>query len=331
MLLWLAALGFMSVGLSVVLAEHQASLWKTQRLEALQLNDERQRLIHYSADYATLYAPGGAGPGHLPCPDTDPNNTRPGPNPPCGRNKVAVGQLPDGVSRAVGRVAFSAALLNRVSYSVAKSIVNNPSRGISIGQWPDEHIFSQIHTGYAQLTHGSGQSRVVTKTELEALTLLWVRAWFVTQLLETKLSGCEKLPTHQSLLVSQIDVPFVLQADKQADVYYQARRRVRALALCQQPDLAPCSSEETTCALRDEQLIDWWVGPDASEWQGVPISRHWFITNGWYRSAALSWQRRCLKTSSSCLLVMETTPNGLQLDLIASDSLFVPTNPLTLP
>jgi len=63
-----------------------------------QLNMAKQALIAYAVSYADNYGPGGAGPGHFPCPDLDApddgNAHNDGPDPPCGASAQQIGRVP---------------------------------------------------------------------------------------------------------------------------------------------------------------------------------------------------------------------------------------------
>lgn len=71
---------------------------KTRQAELDALKSAKQALIAYAVSYADNYAPTGAGPGHLPCPDLDPQAdgilTNDGPNPPCRSGTRYYGRLP---------------------------------------------------------------------------------------------------------------------------------------------------------------------------------------------------------------------------------------------
>ena len=94
----------------------------------------RQALLSYAVGYIDLYGPRGAGPGHLPCPDTDPMDDAPdalswlgdGPNPPCGHGQVALGRLPRHISLPGHRYGFHGQPRQELWYAVSTGFVNNP-------------------------------------------------------------------------------------------------------------------------------------------------------------------------------------------------------------
>lgn len=313
LLLLLVGVGAMSTSFSLLWGWHQAGHWRLWQLEAMQLNDERRRLLYYSADYAVLYEPGGAGPGHLPCPDTDIQNTRPGPNPPCGRALIAAGLLPDGVSRSIGRVAFSASLNNRSGYAVFNRIVNNPSQGISTGQWPDGYAFDSHNSGYARISSASGQSRVVTQADLAEVTTLWVKAWYVTKLMSSKLGGCTRVSAFENESLIKIDELQPPNASLRLMAWCHSSVIDTALGALTAADSGHCIKSEPTCTLYGEALINWWV--DALDWEGVPLIRHWFVANGWHRSTEFVWDQQCLNEGVKCALWLNPNHDRLRLDL----------------
>lgn len=63
------------------------------------MRDAREALISYAVLYGDYYGPGGAGPGHLPCPDTNRSGTE---NVPC--NGTTLGRLPESIVLPSGDV-----------------------------------------------------------------------------------------------------------------------------------------------------------------------------------------------------------------------------------
>ena len=90
-------------------------------------------LISYASSYQDHYGPLGAGPGHLPCPDTDfvrGSNSQsakfPGPNPPCGTTEIVMGFLPQRIQLANERYVFNKTTHSTIWYAVSTRYVNNP-------------------------------------------------------------------------------------------------------------------------------------------------------------------------------------------------------------
>lgn len=99
------------------------------------LSDIRHRILAYSASYSESYNGSGAGPGHLPCPDTDPTPDGykvqlgfigDGPNPPCGQGSIAIGRLPRHITHANQRYAFHFEDRHDLWYAVDTRFINNP-------------------------------------------------------------------------------------------------------------------------------------------------------------------------------------------------------------
>ena len=122
----------------------------------VRLNRAKQALISYAVSYADNYLPGGAGPGHLPCPDHSPindgNEGNDGPDPPCSRKSLLLGRLPrftwsqdlanstdTGIVRQQNkkRIVFYADRSLRdeqMWYAVSRSHINNPiNRAVNPG------------------------------------------------------------------------------------------------------------------------------------------------------------------------------------------------------
>jgi len=99
----------------------------------VELEQAKQALISYAVNYVDHYGPQGAGIAHFPCPDTDkpdPNHDDPwvrdGPNPPCGRQRIAHAWLPRHVNTASGRFHFHNRYRQQLWYAVSDQFINNP-------------------------------------------------------------------------------------------------------------------------------------------------------------------------------------------------------------
>lgn len=307
--LLLGSIGMTILGLGVMANHDSGKAWQPLWADAMQLNDERNWLIYYSIDYANLYGYGSAGPGHLPCPDTDEGSERPGPNPPCGNAVVAVGKLPGGVNRSVGRIAFTDLFTSRTDYVVARALINNPALDVNSSAWPSEHDFADAENGYVALSRPSGQTRILDKSHLKNPVHLWVRAWLVSQLLKTQFRHCEKRS-------AQLDA-----------VSTRPQPLEKVVAVCQLTDessllgleTSECDSSLARCSLEAMPLIYWMLGTGANDWQGVPITHHWFVDNGWSELANLQWEPQCARSQTRCMLVVSNDMNVLGISLIADN------------
>ncbi len=120
---------------TAMLATLQTSANSSTVLQLQILSDARQQLIAYSSSYLESYKPTGAGPGHLPCPDTDQTTNEfqvqvglrgDGPNPPCGKHSIALGKLPRHISHSKSRYAFHLEDKHNLWYAVDTRFINNP-------------------------------------------------------------------------------------------------------------------------------------------------------------------------------------------------------------
>ncbi len=312
----LSGLGLAAFGFGLFLPQASLGQWQALTQDAFQLNRERSRLMEYSVDYVNLYGSSGAGPGHLPCPDTDLGQSRPGPNPPCGRGNFSDGLLPDGVTRHSKRTVFSDSLSNRSRYRVARPIVNNPSRPVSTSRWPTEHNFETDSKGYARLSRPSGQTRLLKQKQLEVPVLKWVRAWLVWQLLESSLSYCHKQLPHASVA---------------PDVEEQSQRLTgnRLLATCplnvasessQQlinaSIIESCTTGLSPCVLIGHNALSWLINESDEMWEDSALYNHWFLKNQWIDSLIINAHIECISRSADCLLLMKTSEQNLSFSLL---------------
>lgn len=90
-------------------------------------------LMAHTSLYLDFYGAAGAGPGHLPCPDTDAAQaefvlSRAGPNPPCASLPFASGAVPMHVTVPGLRAGIDvdAGAADQLSYRVRAAFVNNP-------------------------------------------------------------------------------------------------------------------------------------------------------------------------------------------------------------
>lgn len=174
--------GFLLPVLLVVLASGSALMLTArplrvndvERPRANLLQARRALLAHVSA-YPESYGPQGAGPGHLPCPDTDrwregsvsrgvgavsfAARTRAGfssdgPNPPCGVGPYAVGWLPRNISFPTHREAFHVEASQRFVYMVSTSAINNPARPLT---GPSDAVIAAIIDPARVVDHRPGE------------------------------------------------------------------------------------------------------------------------------------------------------------------------------
>ncbi|ASJ76236.1 hypothetical protein [Granulosicoccus antarcticus] len=266
------------------------------------LQAARQSLLSYAALYPFHYGARGAGPGHLPCPDTDfvrgapweQSSGRDGPNPPCGSGSVANGQLPRHVNLGAHRYLFHIEPFQRLEYSVSSGVINNPVNRIvndqiirgeptaspflawvrqpPVEQGPSKKAFSKIAITRRSLLPGVKRS---------------VSAWFVWQVNHHAANVCLPLPS-PSEWAQGLD-PLSLIA-------------TRETVVTNQPASESVSEESEPCLER--------LPPDSSEegWEleGVPLDSHWFVRNRWYERIVISASEPCRgEVLGICNLVLD--------------------------
>lgn len=235
-----------------------------QRRELL---SARQALQVYAALYPTLYGPRGAGPGHLPCPDTTGAD---GPDPPCGRQRQATGRLPGQVSLPARRYAFIEQPGIQPGYHVDASLINNPTnRIVNVGRLDATGLETPfVVRVFTQPGESSGQAvlfpdrRTVPLDERQAVlsvnalkpgVLAMVRLWLRSRLAISVSEECSVAQGRGERLLLRISDP--VGADEPS----------------------PCAGATTF-----EQLLS------RLHMEDVPARTHWFVRNRWHEE--LGWQ-----------------------------------------
>jgi hypothetical protein len=265
------------------------------------LGQSRQALISYSAHYAYLYGPKGAGVGHLPCPNTDSVlndmtgwSVDHGPNPPCGGSAVAVGHLPSHISFPEGRYMIHEGLGPRVDYAVSDHVVNNP------GNHPvNPALMSILLMDLKQLailqqralTANPNRIRTIEVMLSKKALMLAVRpsvaAWIIEKIDNTGGSYCvlyrKKISLHELHELDdrcgQIN-QLVQQCRSDSDVF-QSNLLLLSLA-----DVIPKQFQCAKSAL-EQIYID-----------GVPAKQHWLIRNGWLDWVSVEHDAQCAQLPS---------------------------------
>lgn len=275
------------------------------------LQTARQALLTYAALYPWLYGPRGAGPGHLPCPDTDtlsssplsPSSSRDGPNPPCGSGAHATGQLPRHVNFPGHRYVFHVEPYQRLEYHVSSDLINNPVNRIvndtvirgEQGQWP-------VVAWVRQPLDEAGQSRAsISQIPVSREALLpgvrqSVAAWLVQQVNRKLGKTCSPIPERMSASTS-LDAAYLLSliAQRESDPVTQSAPQPVDLP-------ASCMESPPQDMSIDDRLIE-----------GVPLAAHWFIRNGWHERVVIRLSEGCAAALSGvCLLVPD--PSGSRPD-----------------
>ena len=271
------------------------------------LQTARQALLTYAALYPWLYGPRGAGPGHLPCPDTDEQTMAPwsqasnrdGPNPPCGSEASATGQLPRHVNLPGHRYVFHVEPYQRLEYRVSSDMINNPVNRIvndavirgEQGQWP-------FVAWVRQPLDQTGQSRsAISQVPVSRESLLpgvsqSVAAWLVRQVNRERGEVCSPSAEWLSALTSP-DAPDLLSLVAQ-----------RESVPVTQPTTQPVGFSESCLEYPPQDMA-----VDDRLIEGVPLVAHWFVRNGWHERIVLQSSESCTASlSGNCILVSD--PSG---------------------
>lgn len=277
------------------------------------LIDARQALINYATLYPYLYGPRGAGPGHLPCPDTDGGAvdsvrslhtdkssesasdrsaggfsdrsfTGDSPNPPCGRTSVSSGKLPRHVRLADQRYAFHTASSQLASYGVSSNFINNPVNRIVNPSMLYADI-RKLTAATISLPSGSpdrsAATVVLSHESLLAVALPSVAAWVIDKSKNLPHDWCSG-PTHNSGLDTAEANAGTALAAAQCPAYEKLLERcpqdgALLLAVDRLPEDGECASTDYASLSID----------------GVPASRHWFVRNQWPRWVQINADGSC--------------------------------------
>lgn len=126
----------------------------TNNVVGLQVNDQsvsalqeaKASLIAYAVMHGEHYGAAGAGPGHLPCPDTNGDGNE---NVPCGNN--ALGRLPQSI---VGPVSGDTMLLSNYNYGVDQQLwyaLANPARRTPVSAFNTTTVTTHSLDGQANM------------------------------------------------------------------------------------------------------------------------------------------------------------------------------------
>lgn len=199
-------------------------------------------LMAHTTLYPDLYGPAGAGPGHLPCPDTDMADnvrqwSRAGPNPPCAARPEVAGAVPAHVTVTSLRAGIDSLALNAapLDYRLSAEVVNNPvGRVVNARKLWSQGLDTLATVGIDEPDAASEPSRAlaIRRASLMPAIERRVALWLV----DTVLSA---------------GVDFARDDNWQACVAPQ---------YCRLENLWPT---------------------DLIRLEGVPIDQHWFVRNAW--------------------------------------------------
>ncbi|MFK8081897.1 MAG: hypothetical protein AB8B97_16545 [Granulosicoccus sp.] len=289
--------GWMSLSANARLQSSSSSLLSLQERQGLV--SARQALLSYATLYPYLYGPTGAGPGHLPCPDSDgfreftstpqseKNQRRDGPNPPCASLNGTTGLLPRHTLLPGHRYLFHAESSQRYEYHVVGGMVNNPLNRIVNLQVLKSSAQETVAT--ISLPSSNAKSRVgqvtITGQSLINSTVASVASWLLQR---------SKLALQASCAVVNDDSTDSSESFAGADCRSQSST-----------PYVQCEHEDTLVLVLDKPLVrsgDCLGDSLASNTlEGVPALRHWFVRNRWYQSMVLVIRDECRSGQLSAL------------------------------
>ena len=251
-------------------------------IDAQRLADARQSMLSYAALYPYLYGPAGAGPGHLPCPDTDGYTQtsvamepgylqrRDGANPPCASMDETDGYLPRHTVLPSIRYLFHAEPWQRFKYRVSEQLINNPVNRIV-------NLDTLDRAGHRALAFislsSSDDSSILGQVAISGKSLRFamassVAAWVSTRAAQT----------------SHVVTPLRCESDRLLTIIYDT----------------PLQFPTSGC------LAD---SPELNRIEGVPAARHWFFRNRWHEWVNVVDEQDCkviALSTTDCRLVYPT-------------------------
>ncbi|MFK7859038.1 MAG: hypothetical protein AB8B64_09460 [Granulosicoccus sp.] len=267
----------------------------------------RQSLISYAALYPYLYGPTGAGPAHLPCPDTDgyrergsraqsgQNQSRDGSDPPCASQSGSDGLLPRHTVLPGHRYLFHSQPWQRFEYRVAGHMINNPlNRVVNLqglvadAQEPVATISLPLSDDADTAAHVTIRGRALVNA-----TVASVAAWVIQRTVQTGQALCSTATDDASGLL--------------------ATTGNGSVETCSSPvsytENPSCQYDEALAIVLDRPFVfsgECLLGSlESNTIERVSALRHWYIRNGWYRSLQLSYHEGCSADQlarSSCVL-----------------------------
>lgn len=317
MLLLLPAL--LVVTLSATMIDPSTKHTKVRQLQIL--SAARQQLIAYAAAYLESYKPTGAGPGHLPCPDTDQTPDEyyvqaglrgDGPNPPCGKHAIAIGKLPRHISHGKHRYAFHLEDKHALWYAVDTRFINNPiNRAVNPETVGRIHFTSEL------------SAAAVVFIPIESSPMWKQPASVVTGRLQQAFQGGQGLDSlKESIFQYVLITPMALLSavSQRVALWLHEQYQVNDFfacasnKLCEYAVLRSCGFAQRdrmlllildntttikcdgTSADRDRSKL---LISDA-RLDDVFLQRHWFYRNDWWRFVDIKIDDGCLSGSADC-------------------------------
>ena len=318
MLIMILGAGSSWLGVSLYSRQGSLSPDRLSERDAQHLIDARQSLLSYATLYPWLYGPSGAGPAHLPCPDTDGyrehgvlaesgmTQRRDGSNPPCASVLSSDGHLPRHTVLPGSRYLFHAEPWQRFVYRVAGNVVNNPiNRIVNLQLLSNSEQSTLARISLHSSIDASVVGEVVIKgTALRDSTAASVAAWVKARVATSSGSSCTS-PADDGVL------PDSVEANASADICGD-----------QQSRLSECNADRLFIYLLDKPFQYSQNGCLADNlhlntMEGVLATRHWFVRNLWHEWVDISYGPGCNPSVLSGALP-STQPRALSGDLADS-------------
>lgn len=255
------------------------------------LVDARQSLLSYAALYASLYGPSGAGPGHLPCPDTDGFNldspfflqgsdqSKDGANPPCAALSESAGLLPRHTVLPGYRYLFHAEPWQKYQYVVSGDVINNPlNRLVNL-----ESLADHQNNALAILSLKASDDERVATTPVTAKALTRAVSAAVADWVVSRSRAFASRLCLQTVDAQQSDQPVA----SGNDVCIQVSADVQ---LCPYDTLL-LLLVDTPFKTPEGCLVD---NVDSLSIEGTAAWRHWFVRNSWFESIVISGEGDCI-------------------------------------
>ena len=287
-----------------------------------ELGKARTALISYATNYIDHYGVEGAGPGHLPCPDTDAPDAndgevvngvanrkdpwvRDGPNPPCSKSVVESGWLPRHVNTNAGRYHFHTRQRQRIWYAVSGRYINNPLN----------RVVNPDTVGNIDLGQGGNIVAVLTIPPLYADAMVPPLWW--------RNSGSVPQGSAYTVIRTSDLRESVM---RRVASWTVTRLNLAARERCVADTNGPACQQSTyighTCSFNAEVELLFWLSEELSAstcndielelrsafelFDGAPYARHWFVRNGWFDYIDFKISPACLNAkNASCRFVVE--------------------------
>ncbi len=278
----------------------------------------RDALIAYSVNYMELYGARGAGPGHLPCPDTDAKAgsnidqwKKDGPNPPCGQQPVANGWLPRHANVNHGRYRFHSDARQRLWYAVANEFVNNPVN----------RIVNPASSSGLDILGNNGVIAIIAAPYSEA-EFHAVSDWWLQRNLDRDIATVGLIREKDVLLPALSRVGEWIESilNRALTQYCSVPQDTDHGCTVNVAALAPCG-------LSQFELLALWLAPELAHadcdeirqnlsvrhqaLDDVPLLQHWFVRNRWHEFLRITVNEACKRLVSHCRFVFTNTAKRL--------------------